>query len=106
MFIGPAQTPHYVASEQGLHCLLTGFSIKIEQKRQNRPDISKMTNGLVQHITESTSMQWVKLACECIASHKKGKCEQSEPDQMPQKTLSCYYKNNCNYHCSGKGREG
>ena len=24
----PGQTPHYVASDQGLHCLLTGFSIK------------------------------------------------------------------------------
>ena len=24
----PDQTPHHVASDQGLHCLLTGFSIK------------------------------------------------------------------------------
>ena len=24
----PNQTPHNVASDQGLHCLLTGFSIK------------------------------------------------------------------------------
>ena len=43
--------PHNVASDQGLHCLLTGFSIKNEYRQQNRPDTPKMTNGLVQHIT-------------------------------------------------------
>ena len=50
-------TPHNVASDQDLHCLLTGFSIK------NRPDTPKMTNGLVQHKTveESNSKQWVKI---------------------------------------------
>ena len=37
--------PHNVASDQGLHCLLTWFSIKIEWKRQNRLDASKITNG-------------------------------------------------------------
>ena len=26
----PDQTPHTVASDQGLHCLLTGFSIRME----------------------------------------------------------------------------
>ena len=26
----PDQMPHHVASDQGLHCLLTGFSIKTE----------------------------------------------------------------------------
>ena len=28
--VDPDQTAHNVASGQGLHCLLTGFSIKIE----------------------------------------------------------------------------
>ena len=51
--------PHNVASGQGLHCLLTGFLIKIRIK--NRPSTPKMTNELTQHITvnESTSIQWV-----------------------------------------------
>ena len=42
-----------MASDQGLHCLLTGLSIK------NR---IKATTGIVQHLTveESTSIQWVK----------------------------------------------
>ena len=37
--------------------------LKIEKKQQNRPDTTKMTNRLVQHITvhESTSFQWVAL---------------------------------------------
>ena len=50
--------PHNVASDQGLHYLLT----KLEYKQQKRPDTPKMTNGLVHHITveESTSEQWVK----------------------------------------------
>ena len=34
----PDQTPHDVASDQGLHCWLTGFSIKNVQKRQNRSE--------------------------------------------------------------------
>ena len=56
--------PHNVASDQGLHCLLTGFSIKYRIKATNKPDIPKMTNGLVQHITveESISIQRVNHA--------------------------------------------
>ena len=61
----PDQTPHNVASDQDLHCLLTGFSIKTRKKGQKTPDTPKMTNGLVEHITveESTSIhvQWVKV---------------------------------------------
>ena len=55
----PDQMPHNVASDQGLHCLLTGFSIKNEIKATNRPDTPKMKNRLVQHITveKSTSIQ-------------------------------------------------
>ena len=59
--------PHNVASDQGLQCLLTGFSIKkIEYRQQNRPDTPKMTNGLIKYITveESTSIQWVKTRSE------------------------------------------
>ena len=58
----PDLMPHNVASNQGLHCLLTGFSIKNRIKPQNRSDAPKMTNRLIQHITveESTSIQWVK----------------------------------------------
>ena len=53
------QCRHNVTFDQSLQCLLTGFSIKIEKKRHSRPDIPKMTNGLVQHITleEFTSTQ-------------------------------------------------
>ena len=56
----PNQMPHNVASDQGLHCLLTGFSIKDKIKVTKMT--SYMTNGLVQHIIveESTNMQWVK----------------------------------------------
>ena len=46
------KTPHNVASDQGLHCLLTGFSNdqnnQNDQNRikwQNRPDTPEMTNG-------------------------------------------------------------
>ena len=56
--------PHDVASDQGLHCLLIGFSIQNRIKvTKNSPDTPKMTTGLVQHITmeESTSMQRVEL---------------------------------------------
>ena len=51
-------TPRHVASEQGLHCSLTGFSINTGTKKNKiDPDIPKRTNGLVQHITvqDSTS---------------------------------------------------
>ena len=53
--------PHNVASDQGLHCSLTGFSIKKRIKVTNRPNTPKMTNGLIQHIIveETTSIQWV-----------------------------------------------
>ena len=49
-----------MASDQGLHCLQTGFSIKNRKKRQNKPDTPKIINGLVQYIAveESTSIQW------------------------------------------------
>ena len=58
----PDQTPHNVASYQGLSCLLTGFSIKHRIKAQNQTNTPKITNGLAQHITveESTSIQWAK----------------------------------------------
>ena len=54
----PDQMPHNVASDQGLHCLLTGFSIKNTLKVTNRLDTLKRTNGLIQHITveKSTSV--------------------------------------------------
>ena len=54
--------PHNVASDQGLHCLQTRFSIKNRVKATNRHGTPKTTNGLVQHITveESTCIQWVK----------------------------------------------
>ena len=53
--------PHNVASDQGLQCMLTGFSIKDRTKATSRPSTSRMTNGLVQHIIveESTIIQWV-----------------------------------------------
>ena len=51
--------PHHVASDQGLHCLLTGFSIKNRIKQQNRPDTPKMTYGLVQQITVEESGKMV-----------------------------------------------
>ena len=58
----PDQMPHNVASDQGLQCLLTGFSIKNLIKVTNRPGNPRMTNGLIQQITveESTSIQWVE----------------------------------------------
>ena len=52
-----------MASDQCLHCLLTGFPIKNRMLSQNRPDTPKMKNGLFQPIAveESTSIQWVKM---------------------------------------------
>ena len=54
----------FVASNLGLHCLLTGLPIKNRIKVTNRPDIPKMTDELVQYMTveESTSIQWVNNA--------------------------------------------
>ena len=37
----PDQMPHNVASDQGLHCRLTGFSIKNRIKVTNRPNTPK-----------------------------------------------------------------
>ena len=42
-FIDPDQGPHNVASDLGLHCLLTGFTIKIEYIT----------------VEEFTSIQWI-----------------------------------------------
>ena len=67
--------PHHVASDQGLHCLLTVFPVKKRKKRQKRPIIPEMTNRLVQHIIveESTSTHWVnspnKFLCNFIFSY-------------------------------------
>ena len=63
--------PHNVASDQGLHCLLTGFSIKDRIKAKHIPDTTKMTNGPVQHITveESTSIQWGNSSITLVDSH-------------------------------------
>ena len=57
----PDQMPHNVASDQGLHCLLTGFSVENGIKAKNSPDTPKITNELVQNIMveESTNIQWV-----------------------------------------------
>ena len=45
------QTPHHVASDKGLHCLLTGFFLsKMKNKRQKDRTPLKMTIRLVQHI--------------------------------------------------------
>ena len=50
------------------------FPFKIEQKRQNRPDIPKMTNELIQHasVEESTSIQWVKWRPYLEGLHHQG----------------------------------
>ena len=70
--------PHNVASDQGLHCLLTGFSIKNKKKKKRHKisDTRKITKGLVQHITveESTSRQWVKGPKMKIAESANSKC--------------------------------
>ena len=44
------QMPQNAMSNQGLHCLLTGISIKNKIKWKSTPDTPKMTNGLVQYI--------------------------------------------------------
>ena len=64
--------PHNVASDQGLHCLLTRFSIKNRIKVENRPNTPKMINRHIQHITveESISKHWVKALNTC--THLKG----------------------------------
>ena len=51
----PDQMPHIVASDQGLHCLLTGFSIKYKIKYFQQP---KMTNETVQKINSGRVHQY------------------------------------------------
>ena len=47
--VDPDQMPHHVASDKGLHCLLTGFSIKnritnrIFHQKQNKSDKIDLT---------------------------------------------------------------
>ena len=50
-------------SDHGLHCLLTGVSIRKKNQIKNTPDTPKIENGLVQLIKleESTKFIWVKL---------------------------------------------
>ena len=64
-----------MASDQGLHYSLTGFSIKIELKLQNRSNTPWMTNRLVQYITveDSTSLQWVKSAIYYYPQRETGR---------------------------------
>ena len=57
--------PHNVVSDQGLYCLLAGFSIK--QNRINRPNTPKKISGCIQHIAvkESTSIHGLKYLFFC-----------------------------------------
>ena len=61
-----------VASDQDLHCLLTGISIKNKIKAINRPDTPKMTNGQAQYIKKwkspvynglCTSISAIQMTC-------------------------------------------
>ena len=66
MQLGPDQ-----AFDQGLHYLLTGFSIK--NIKSNKIDLTLyITNGIVQHIIveESTSMQRNEIIDKHQQSHK------------------------------------
>ena len=60
--IEPDQTPQNVASDQGLHCLLTECSIKIRKKMKNTTQQALTRNGLVQLIRMGKSIwfKWVK----------------------------------------------
>ena len=51
------QTPHLAASNQGLHCLLTEFSINIWEKIKIPPNTPKFGNGLVLLILVVMSIQ-------------------------------------------------
>ena len=44
----PDQTPHNVASDQGLHCLLTGFSIKNRIRGKKKITISDFPADLTE----------------------------------------------------------
>ena len=58
MFLpGKLVSKHNMASDQGLHCVLTGFPSMIEQKQNNRPDTPKKTNRFVQHITVELNLK-------------------------------------------------
>ena len=68
LFLGSWQTVQiqirrHRSSDQGLHCLLAGISIKNKIKMKNTPDTPKMTNGLVQftRTDKSTRQIWVKV---------------------------------------------
>ena len=58
----PDQMPYHVASDQGLHCLLTGLSIKNRIKAKSGHDTPKMTNGLVQHVSGRVHQYTMHLA--------------------------------------------
>ena len=66
--------PYNVGSDYGLHCLLSGFSIKNDIKVTKIDHPSKMTNRLFENITveESTSIQWVKFINTNYLIHSSG----------------------------------
>ena len=57
--------PQNAASDQGLHCLLTGISIQNKMKTKSTQDTPKFGNGLVQLIRmeKSTGQIWVNKSC-------------------------------------------
>ena len=58
----PDQMPQNVASDQDLHCLLTGISTQNRIKWKSTPDTPKIGNGLIRLIRlgKSTWQMWVK----------------------------------------------
>ena len=80
--------PYNVASDHGLHCLLTGFFIKNGTKLGHiiRPNTPKVTNGLIQHITveESTSIQWVSIVLRVIPQNPKTEAVQVNREDRVQ----------------------
>ena len=57
-----------MASDQGLHCLLKEFSIKNRNKLQNRPDTTKMTNGLIHKCNDTI---WVYIMSYNMETFKR-----------------------------------
>ena len=68
--IDPGQTPQNAMSEQGIHCLLTGISMRYTKRRKNPTEKPKTTNKFVQmnRLDESTGQKRFTLNPEILAA--------------------------------------
>ena len=64
----PDQMSQNAASDQGLHCLLTGMSIRNRLKMKSTPNTHKIGNGFVQLIRMDRSTRHIWVTGNCFPS--------------------------------------